>query len=358
MNRTVSYLAIVAIVAFLAALGGTITRAAENDVVITQRTATGQKPVVLADPGADRILFWRESVNEPRYLTLGSGLTITGTTITSSASGGTWGSITGTLSSQTDLQTALNGKLSTSGTAALATALATARTINGTAFDGTANITITSAAGTLTGSTLNSGITGSSLTSLGTITVGVWNGTPIVNAYLQNSGLTLGSTTISLGGTATTVAGLTSFSSTTFYAANSGNGYSFTGQTDTSLRNNGGSISVYVGGNASFELNRYDGFQIHRDYSLAWSNGSSNAQGTMDTFLRRNNPPAWVAMGKASATPIAQTFSGADGSGTNIVGGNLTLASGRGDRQRGQQRHRHAGCVCDRRGSGQLHHHT
>lgn len=40
------------------------------------------------------------------------------------ASGGTWGSITGTLSSQTDLQSALDGKLSTSGNAATATALA------------------------------------------------------------------------------------------------------------------------------------------------------------------------------------------------------------------------------------------
>lgn len=38
--------------------------------------------------------------------------------------GGTWGSITGTLSSQTDLQTALDGKLATGGTAAAATALA------------------------------------------------------------------------------------------------------------------------------------------------------------------------------------------------------------------------------------------
>ena len=38
--------------------------------------------------------------------------------------GGTWGSITGTLSSQTDLQSALNGKLATGGTAAAATALA------------------------------------------------------------------------------------------------------------------------------------------------------------------------------------------------------------------------------------------
>lgn len=107
----------------------------------------------------------------------------------SGAGGGTWGSITGTLSAQTDLQTALDGKISTgglagtatalaangancsagqfplgvdasgavegcsgnvsgtsgstTGNAATATALATPRAINGQNFDGTAAITIT-----------------------------------------------------------------------------------------------------------------------------------------------------------------------------------------------------------------------
>lgn len=68
------------------------------------------------------------------------------------------------------------------GNAGTATALQTARTINGTTFDGTANITVTAAAGTLTGSTLASGVTTSSLTVLGTITTGVWNGTDIAVA--------------------------------------------------------------------------------------------------------------------------------------------------------------------------------
>ncbi len=70
------------------------------------------------------------------------------------------------------------------GNADTATALATARTINGVSFDGTGNITVTAAAGTLTGSTLNSGVTASSLTSLGTITTGVWNGTAIAHDYI------------------------------------------------------------------------------------------------------------------------------------------------------------------------------
>lgn len=81
----------------------------------------------------------------------------------------------GTLSSTT-FAGALTGNAST------ATALATPRNINGVAFDGTAPITVTAAAGTLTGATLNSGVTASSLTSVGTIATGVWNGTDIAVA--------------------------------------------------------------------------------------------------------------------------------------------------------------------------------
>jgi hypothetical protein len=73
---------------------------------------------------------------------------------------------------------------STTGSAAT---LTTARTINGTAFDGSASITITAAAGTLTGSTLASGVTASSLTSLGTIATGVWQGTAIGDTYISSA---------------------------------------------------------------------------------------------------------------------------------------------------------------------------
>lgn len=243
MNRTLSYLATVG---FLVVLAYCAARGADNDVVITQRTATGQEPIILADPGADRILFWDESANEPKYLTAGSGLSITGTTITASGSGGTWGSITGTLSTQTDLQSALDAKLgtsaaaaayqpldsdltsiaglttttfgrgllelsayptfnqSTTGNAATATALQTARTINGTSFDGTANITVTAAAGTLTGSTLASGVTASSLTSLGTLTSMAMDGAGTITrsglGTTTTAGLTLQTTTAAAAG--------------------------------------------------------------------------------------------------------------------------------------------------------------
>lgn len=82
---------------------------------------------------------------------------------------------------------------SVSGNAGTATALQTARNINGVAFNGTAAITVTAAAGTLSGASLASGVTGSSLTSVGTIGTGVWQGTKV--------GLTYGGTNADLSAT-------------------------------------------------------------------------------------------------------------------------------------------------------------
>ena len=66
-----------------------------------------------------------------------------------------------------------------SGNAGTATKLATARNINDVPFDGTSNIIVTADAGTLSGTTLKSTITGSSLTTVGTITSGVWSATTV-----------------------------------------------------------------------------------------------------------------------------------------------------------------------------------
>lgn len=56
--------------------------------------------------GANSLLGFDASGN-PARVTAGTGITISGNVITSSGSGGTWGSITGTLSNQTDLADAL-----------------------------------------------------------------------------------------------------------------------------------------------------------------------------------------------------------------------------------------------------------
>ena len=60
--------------------------------------------------------------------------------------------------------------------------LTTARNINGVLFDGSADIILPTPlvdAGDLIGTTINASVTGSNLTSVGTITSGIWNGTTI-----------------------------------------------------------------------------------------------------------------------------------------------------------------------------------
>jgi hypothetical protein len=103
------------------------------------------------------------------------------------------------------------------GNAATATKLATARTINGVVFDGSGDITITSTAdaGTLTGTTLKSTVTGSSLTSVGTITSGVWSGTAVA---IQKGGT--GLTTVGTNGQVLTSNG----TSITWATASGGSG--------------------------------------------------------------------------------------------------------------------------------------
>jgi len=72
----------------------------------------------LSDPNDDQIIFWDDSAGATAFLDLGTGLSISGTTVS-----------VGTLNQDT------------TGNAATATALETARTINGVSFDGSANVT-------------------------------------------------------------------------------------------------------------------------------------------------------------------------------------------------------------------------
>jgi hypothetical protein len=144
---------------------------------------------------------------------LGIG-TITPTSASLTVSGNVWAnSFTGSL-----LGTA------SFATSALSSSFATTASFAATASSVVGGIGVTSVAtaGTVSGITL----TGGTITSTGTITLGGsisgltnanLSGTAgITNANLANSSITVGSTAISLGGTATTIAGLTSLTSTAF----------------------------------------------------------------------------------------------------------------------------------------------
>ena len=66
--------------------GGPITGAGTLTMAGTLALANGGTGAALVDPGADRIAFWDDSAGNVTWLEVGSGLSITGTTLAASAS--------------------------------------------------------------------------------------------------------------------------------------------------------------------------------------------------------------------------------------------------------------------------------
>jgi len=83
----------------------------------------------------------------------------------------------------------------------------------------------------LSGSTLGSGVTASSLTSVGTISSGTWQGTAIANAYLANSSVTVTAGTGLSGGGAVSLGGSVTLSNAGVTSAVAGTGVSVSGAT-------------------------------------------------------------------------------------------------------------------------------
>jgi hypothetical protein len=103
-----------------------------------------------------------------------------------------------------------NPSLAVAASAIPNSALANASTtVNGTSCTLGSTCTVAAAAGTLTGSTLAAGVTGSSLTSVGTITTGVWQGSPIANSWLANNYTTVNGQVCTLGGSCVITTGST-----------------------------------------------------------------------------------------------------------------------------------------------------
>lgn len=97
------------------------------------------------------------------------------------------GTVTSVSSSDTSLATVATGTTTPVITIVAAPKLQTARTINGISFDGTGNITVTASAATLTTNTLNSTVLNSSLTSVGVIASGTWQGTAVADTYIASA---------------------------------------------------------------------------------------------------------------------------------------------------------------------------
>lgn len=104
--------------------GGPITTSGTLTLAGTLAMANGGTGAALVDPAADRIMFWDDSAGAMTWLTAGSGLTITGTTISASAGSGTVTSVA--LSGGTTGLTVSGSPITTSGTITLGGTLAIA----------------------------------------------------------------------------------------------------------------------------------------------------------------------------------------------------------------------------------------
>lgn len=126
-------------------------------------------------------------------------------------------------------------------------------------------------AGTLTGTTLNATVVNSSLTSVGTIATGVWNGTIIGSTY-GGTGVNNGSSTITLGGNLTTSGAFT----TTF---------TVTGNTNVTLPTSG----TLVGGTGT-------------SGQISYWNGTNSQTGNSSLVYDSTN----VFVGIGGTTPAAR----------------------------------------------------
>ena len=265
---------------------------------------------------------------------------------------------------------------------ASAAVLTTARTINGVSFNGSAAITVT--ANTTNALTIGTGLSGTSFNGGSAVTIAIdstvatlsgtqtltnktiaagsntisgltnsnLSGTAgITNANLANSSVTVGTTAIALGASSTTLAGLTSVTSTTFVGALTGNAATATSasQIDGIEFRNGNSTNAVnpdtindngIGYITSVSLlGQVDGALYSQAYSSSWVHQIFGDYRTGQLAVRgRNNGTltAWRnILDSVNYTSYSPSLTGTGASGTwgiNVTGNAATataLASGR-----------------------------
>jgi len=268
-------------------LGGTLTINNSDWLGTDLSLANGGTGASLVDPNADRIFFWDDSAGSTAFLTVGSGLQISGTTLSSTDAGGTVTSVagTGTVNGLT-----MSGTVTTSGSLTLGGTLA----INNSDWSGT-------------DLSLANGGTGASLVDPNADRIFFWDDSAGTAAWLTvGSGLQVNGTSLEntqSGGSVTSVAGTGSV-----------NGLTLTGTVTTA-----GSITL--GGTLAISNTNWSG----ADLSLAnGGTGASLADPNADRILFWDDSTGavtWLTAGSGltiTGTTIAATSSG--GTVTSVSG--------------------------------------
>jgi len=160
----------------------------------------------------------------------------------------------------------------------------------------------------LSATTLGSGVVASSLTSVGTIASGVWQGTAIANGYLANSSVSYGGVSLSLGGSDGTPA--FDLSDATNYPTSSLSGTITNAQLAGSIANGKLSNSSVSYGGVSLSLGGSDGTPAF-DLSDATNYPTSSLSGTITNAQLAGS----IASSKLASTGVS---AGTVGSSTAI----------------------------------------
>ena len=149
--------------------------------------ANGGTGAPLVDPNADRIFFWDDSAGSTAFLTVGSGLQISGTTLSSTDAGGTVTSVA--VSGGSTGLTTSGGPITGSGTITLAGTLAAANGGTGLTAAGASGNVLTSDGTNWVSSAPATGGTVTSVSGTGTV-----SGLTLTGTVTSSGSLTLGGT--------------------------------------------------------------------------------------------------------------------------------------------------------------------